>query len=140
MERPELANDERFATAEARRANWRLLRDVIGRWLDDFPSVDAALEVLTKARLPCAPVLHPSEVIAAPQLAERKFFPALPHPARGEVRVTASPYHLDGDPVQPARRAPYRVGEHTRDVLENLLGYDEKRIAALLASRAVEAP
>lgn len=140
MERPELAKDERFATADARRKNWRALREIIGRWLDDFASVDAAVDVLTKARVPCAPVLRPAEVIAAPQLAERKFFPALPHPARGEVRVTASPYHLDGDPVQPVRRAPYRVGEHTRDVLENLLGYDVKRIAALLASRAVEAP
>jgi len=140
MERPELANDPRFATADARRANWRALREVIVRWLDDFASVDAAIEVLTKARLPCAPVLRPAEVIAAPQLAERKFFPALSHPARGDVRVTASPYHLDGKPVHPQGPAPHRVGQHTRDVLANLLGYDEKRISALLASRAVEAP
>jgi len=140
MERPELADDTRFNTADARRANWRALREVIGGWLDDFASVDAAVEVLTKARLPCAPVLRPAEVIAAPQLAERKFFPALSHPARGDVRVTASPYHLDGKPVHPQGPAPHRVGQHTRDVLANLLGYDEERIAALLASRAVEAP
>jgi crotonobetainyl-CoA:carnitine CoA-transferase CaiB-like acyl-CoA transferase len=140
MERPELANDARFATADARRANWRALREVIGRWLDDFASVDAAIDVLTKARLPCAPVLRPAEVIAAPHLAARKFFPAVSHPARGDVRVTASPYHLDGRPVHPQGPAPHRVGQHTRDVLANLLGYDDERIAALLASRAVEAP
>jgi crotonobetainyl-CoA:carnitine CoA-transferase CaiB-like acyl-CoA transferase len=140
MERPELGTEARFATAEARRENWRALRAVIVRWLDDFASVDAALDVLTKARLPCAPVLHTAEVIAAPQLAEREFFPALPHPARGAVRVTASPYHLDGKPVHPQGPAPYRVGEHTRKVLADLLGYDEKRIAALLSTGAVEAP
>ncbi len=140
MERPELGDDARFATAEARRTNWRALREVIGRWLDNFSSVEAALDLLNKARVPCAPVLWPAEVIAAPQLAERKFFPALSHPARGEVRVTASPYHLDGQPVHPLGPAPYRVGEHTRDVLANLLGYDEERITALLTSRAVEAP
>jgi crotonobetainyl-CoA:carnitine CoA-transferase CaiB-like acyl-CoA transferase len=140
MERPELGSDARFSTAEARRENWRVLLEVIGRWLDDFSSVEAALDVLNKARLPCAPVLSPAEVIAAPQLAERKFFPALSHPARGEVRVTASPYHLDGQPVHPQGPAPHRVGEHTRDVLANLLGYDEERIAALLTSRVVEAP
>ena len=140
MERPELAVDARFKTADARRTNWRALREEIGRWLDDFASVDSAIEVLTKARLPCAPVLRPAEVIAAPQLAERKFFPALSHPARGDVRVTASPYHLDGKPVHPQGPAPHRVGQHTRHVLAKLLGYDEKKIAALLASRAVEAP
>jgi crotonobetainyl-CoA:carnitine CoA-transferase CaiB-like acyl-CoA transferase len=140
MERPELADDARFKTADARRTNWRALRELIGGWLDNFASVDAAIELLTKARLPCAPVLRPAEVIAAPQLAERKFFPALSHPARGEVRVTASPYHLDGKPVHPQGPAPHRVGQHTRDVLANLLGYDNAKIAALLASRAVEAP
>jgi formyl-CoA transferase len=140
MERPELGSDARFATADARRTNWRALREVIGRWLDDFASVDAAIDVLTKARLPCAPVLHPTEVIAAPHLAARKFFPALSHPARGDVRVTASPYHLDGKPVHPRGPAPHRVGQHTRDVLANLLGYDKERIAALLTSHVVEAP
>ncbi len=140
MDRPSLAEDPRFTTTEARRQNWRALREILGEWLSDFASVEAALEVLEKARVPCAPVLHPAEVIASPHLAERDFFPAVPHPTRGTVRVTASPYHLDGQPVGPQGPAAYRVGEHTRDVLANLLGYDEKRIAALLASRAVEAP
>jgi crotonobetainyl-CoA:carnitine CoA-transferase CaiB-like acyl-CoA transferase len=54
--------------------------------------------------------------------------------------VTASPYHLDGKPVQPQRPAAYRVGEHTRDVLAGLLGYSEERVAALLASKAIETP
>ena len=140
MERPELAKDPRFATRDARRTNWRALQDLIGQWLDRFESVEAALDVMDKARIPCAPVLHPAEVIASPHLAERRFFATLPHRGRGSVRVTASPYHLDGEPVHPQRPAPYRVGEHTREVLANLLGYDEARITALLASRAIEAP
>jgi len=139
MERPELARDPRFATRDARRTNWNDLREVIGQWLDGFVSVEAALDVLDKARIPCAPVLHPAEVIASPHLAERGFFATVPHPARGSVRVTASPYHLDGAPVHPQGPAPYRVGEHTREILAGLLGYDEARISALLASRAVEA-
>jgi crotonobetainyl-CoA:carnitine CoA-transferase CaiB-like acyl-CoA transferase len=140
MHQPGLANDARFATPEERRKNWRALREVLGRWLDGFASVEAALEVLDKARVPCAPVLHPDEVITSPHLAERAFFPTLSHPRRGGVRVTASPYHLDGAPVHPRGPAPYRVGEHTRDVLEHLLGYDEGRITALLSTGVVEAP
>ncbi len=113
---------------------------MLDKWLDGFSSVNAALEVLEKARVPCAPVLLPAEVIASPHLAERQFFPSLPHRGRGSVQVTASPDHLDGKPVHPQRPAAYRVGEHTRDVLAQMLGYSEDRIAALLASKAVEAP
>ena len=140
MGRPELADDPRFATSLTRRRHWGALREVIAEWLSGFASVEAALDVLERARIPCAPVLRPAEVIAAPHLAERAFFPAVPHPARGSVRVTASPYHLDGKPVHPRGPAAYRAGEHTREVLAELLGYSEERIAALLASRAVEAP
>jgi CoA:oxalate CoA-transferase len=140
MERPELAQDPRFKTSDLRRQNWRALREILGEWLDGFSSVDVALEVLEKARVPCAPVLFPAEVVASPHLAERGFFPSLPHPGRGSVRVTASPYHLDGKPVQPQRPAAYRVGEHTRDVLAGLLGYSEERVTALLASKTIEAP
>jgi len=42
--------------------------------------------------------------------------------------------------VHPRRPAAYRVGEDTHTVLSKLLGYDEPRITALLASKAVEAP
>ena len=141
MKRPDLGTDPRFATSMARRRHWKELREVLVAWLSaEFETVDAALEVLERARIPCAPVLRPAEVIAAPHLAERRFFPTLPHPVRGEVRVTASPYHLDGRPVQPRQRAAYRVGEHTRDVLTKLLGYDEARIDSLRSAGAVETP
>jgi crotonobetainyl-CoA:carnitine CoA-transferase CaiB-like acyl-CoA transferase len=140
MGRPGLADDPRFATSLARRRHWRALREVIAEWLSGFGSVEAALEVLERARIPCAAVLRPAEVVAAPHLAERAFFPAVPHPARGSVRVTASPYHLDGQPVHPRGPAAYRAGEHTRPVLAHLLGYGQERIAALLASGVVEAP
>jgi formyl-CoA transferase len=79
-------------------------------------------------------------VIAASHLAERGFFPAVPHPTRGQVRVTAAPFHLDGAPVPPRGPAPYRIGEHTREVLMELLGYDKERIEALLAGGVIEAP
>ena len=62
------------------------------------------------------------------------------HPVAGPVRVTASPYHLDGRPVHPRGRAPHRIGEHTRAVLGGLLGYDEARLAGLFASGAVAEP
>jgi len=140
MGHAELGADPRFATGDARRRNARELHAIIGEWVARFGSVDEALAVLDTAHIPCAPVLRPAELIAEPHLAERAFFPALPHPTRGSVRVTASPYHLDGEPVHPRRPAAYRVGEHTREVLVGLLGYEDDRVTDLLAAGVISAP
>jgi crotonobetainyl-CoA:carnitine CoA-transferase CaiB-like acyl-CoA transferase len=138
--RPELPDDPRFATPLARREHWPDLRALIGEWLDGFATVDAALAALTAARIPCAPVLSPAEVISHPHLAARGAFPEIPHPTRGAVRVTATPFHVDREPVGPRGPAPYRAGEHTRAVLGELLGYEPERVAALLGAGAVAAP
>ncbi|OGK78582.1 MAG: hypothetical protein A2X53_09500 [Candidatus Rokubacteria bacterium GWA2_70_23] len=140
MRRAWLQADPRFATPAARREHWPALDRIIGDWIRRFATVEEALAALTAARVPCAPVLSPAEVVAHPHLAERQFFPAVPHPARGRVRVTASPFHLDRKPVGPAGPAPYRVGEHTRVVLQGLLGYAPARVQALAAGGVIEAP
>lgn len=140
MGRPELADDPRFATPLARRRHWSELRPIVEAWLDTFPDVEAALETLTAARLPSARVLSPREVTALPHLAERGFFPAVPHPGRGTVRVTGSPFHVDGAPPAPGGPAPYRVGEHTRLVLGEVLGYPAGRIDELVRQGVAAAP
>jgi crotonobetainyl-CoA:carnitine CoA-transferase CaiB-like acyl-CoA transferase len=139
MGRPELAKDPRFDDSEKRRTNWPALRAIVDAWLATYPSVDAALSALSGARIPCAPVLRPAEVVASPHLAERQFFPTVPHPARGEVRVTASPYHLDGAPMHPRSAAPYRVGEHTRNVLAEI-DYSIDRIDELQRAGVIGIP
>ena len=140
MGRPELDRDPRFDTSEKRRTNWPELRRIVEAWLATFPTAEAALEALAAARIPCAPVLRPAEVIAEPHLAARGFFPTVPHPARGAVRVTASPFHVDGEPLGPRAPAAYRVGEHTRAVLGGLLDYPAARIDELCRSGVIEAP
>src|SRR6059036_2638850 len=67
---PELGRDPRFDTSEKRRANWRELRPIVESWLATFGSVEEARKVLAEARIPCAPVLKPAEVIAEPHMAE----------------------------------------------------------------------
>jgi CoA:oxalate CoA-transferase len=129
--RPELAEDPRFATPAARRDNWPALRDIITGWLGQFAKVDEAVATLTAARIPAVPVLKPEDVVNHPHLAARGAFPTVPHQGRGTVRVTATPFHVDGQPSTPGGPAPYRVGEHTRQVLRDVLGYDSARIAEL---------
>lgn len=138
--RPELADDPRFATPRARRERWPEIRAMIIGWLDRFDAIEPAIEALGAARIPAAPVLAPTDVVAHPHLAARDAFPGVPHPTRGTVRVTATPFHVDRRPVAPAGPAPYQAGEHTRAVLGEVLGYAERRIAELLAAGVVAAP
>jgi crotonobetainyl-CoA:carnitine CoA-transferase CaiB-like acyl-CoA transferase len=140
MGRPDLVTDPRFATPPARREHWAELLPIVTGWLDGFATVEAAIETLRGARVPCAPVRSPSEVADHPHLAARGAFPGIPHPTRGAVRVTASPFHVDAAPVAPAGGAPYRVGEHTRAVLRDVLGYADARIDALTRSGAIATP
>jgi crotonobetainyl-CoA:carnitine CoA-transferase CaiB-like acyl-CoA transferase len=138
--RPELASDPRFATPAARRANWTPLLQIVRQWLDTFDSVEQAVSTLSAARIPAVPMLSPEELIEHPQLAAREAFPAVEHPARGSVRVTAAPFHVDGRPAQPGGAAPYRVGEDTRSVLCDVLGYTDERIDALVQEGAIAVP
>ena len=138
--RPELGKDPRFDTPMKRRDNWPALRPLIIAWLDRFETADEALAALAAARIPAAVVAPPSEVVKESHLAEREAFPEIPHPGCGRVRVTATPFHLDGRPIAPRGPAPYRAGEHTREVLGQVLGYPAERIEELLRHGAIATP
>jgi crotonobetainyl-CoA:carnitine CoA-transferase CaiB-like acyl-CoA transferase len=139
MKRPDVENDPRFATPALRRQHWPELRAIVTEWLNTaFTSVDDALKTLNAARLPAAPVLSPQEVVAHPHMAAREAFPEVPHAGRGKVRVTATPFHVDGAALRPGGPAPYRIGEHTRAVLADLLGYTPERVETLRRAGAIE--
>jgi formyl-CoA transferase len=97
-----------------------------------------SLDQASAARIPSVPMLSPEEIVRHPQIVHRSVFPEVAHPARGPVRVTATPFHLDRRPVGPVGPAPYRVGENTRQVLSDVLGYSTARVEALLRERVVE--
>lgn len=139
MNRPDLVDDARFTTPQARRDNWDTLVEILTGWLESFGTADKAIDALTKARIPNVPMLQPEEVIAHPHLAQREFFPTVPHPSAGTARITAPPFQLDGRAIKPAGPPPYRIGEHTRQILADTLGYGPERIAALEAQGVVAA-
>lgn len=136
--RPELCDDPRFATPTVRRDNWPALLEILGEWLGRFESVDKAVQTLAAARIPGVPMLTPEEVMAHPHLAHRGAFPTVPHPVQGTTRVTATPFQLDGKVVAPTGPVPYRIGQHTREVLVDWLGYSQERLQALAAQQVVE--
>ena len=54
--------------------------------------------------------------------------------------MTATPFHVDGAALKPGGPAPYRIGEHTRAVLTDVLGYTPARVDALRRAGAIAEP
>jgi crotonobetainyl-CoA:carnitine CoA-transferase CaiB-like acyl-CoA transferase len=126
--RPDIAADARFTKNQDRVRNRAalvpMLEDVMrtktkAQWL-------AALET---AKVPCGPINNLSEVFDDPQVRERAMVHTWPHPLREAVNLVASPIKMSGTPVRTERPPPL-LGQHTQEVLREVLGWDDARIAA----------
>lgn len=126
--RPELADDPRFARFPDRLAH----RDELQALLDEVfltRDVEDWLRDLRAAAVPCAPVNDVEGALNDPQVAARELLLTTQHPSLGTVRQVRSPVHV-GAPRPSHSRAPER-GEHTAEVLRDLLGYDNEAIEQL---------
>jgi CoA:oxalate CoA-transferase len=132
MGMPELATDPRFKNARGRRDNKEALRDVIEKWLAEFPTRDAAIAALDKERVPCAPVLSVNEAIKHPHLNERKTVRWVQDPILGKVAIPAVPVKFSAWPDNIDVRAA-RFGEDNEKVLREMLKMPEDQIKKLYA-------
>ena len=127
---PELLEDPDFASNALRvRSRDRLipLIEAVTR----TRGTDAWMEALEAAGVPCAPVNTIDRVFADPQVEARGMQIRMPHPLAGEdVRLVGSPIRLSRTPVS-YRRAPPALGQHTDEVLAEVLGLGEDERAAL---------
>jgi len=129
--RPELAADERFATLAARRAHEDELETIVAAWTSTR-SRDEAVAALVAAGVTAAPVRTMDEVAASEHLAARDFFVTLEHPEAGTRAVAGPPWHPSRTPMRPVRPAP-TFGQHTREVLREVLGLSDDELADLAA-------
>ena len=128
IDRPHWAEDKRFATFADRSAN----RTTLEALLDDVFSrrtTDDWLEILERAMVPCGRVNDVPDALADKQVEARDGTFAIPHPVLGTVGHVATPLRFS-DSTAPLNRAPFR-GEHTWEVLSELCGYDDMRLAEL---------
>ena len=79
--------------------------------------------------MPCGPINDLAQVFDDPQVRHRGLRVEVPHPRCGTVPVVASPIRLSETPVRHG--APPLLGEHTREVLVEILGMDEAEVEAL---------
>jgi crotonobetainyl-CoA:carnitine CoA-transferase CaiB-like acyl-CoA transferase len=132
---PELAGDPRFATngkrVENRAELTRLLSEVFKK-----RSKREWLEVLEAAGVPNGPINDVAQVFEEPQVKARGVRIELDHAAAGRLPLVASPMRFSGTPIEN-RLAPPLLGEHTAEVLRELLGKTDVEIARLRAAGVI---
>ena len=96
------------------------------------------MAALAAERLPFAPVNTLAEALADPQAAARGMLPRIPLPDGGVCPASGNPIKLS-DAGPDTYTPPPTLGQHTREVLSDVLGYDKSRVARLLASGAFTA-
>ncbi len=129
LEAPDLAAASRFASNAGRQAaraeltieiERRLTRRTVGEWLAR----------LTAAGIPAGPIHDLAAAFADPVARRRQMRVEVEHPIAGRISQVGAPWKLDGSSL-PVRLPPPRLGEHTEEVLAQVLGYGAAQIASL---------
>ncbi|HEY9209001.1 MAG TPA: CaiB/BaiF CoA-transferase family protein [Acidovorax sp.] len=130
-----LACDELYSSNALRVAHRETLVPVLTNALAVW-SVANCRARLTEAGVPCGPLNDLQQVFDDEQVRHRELRQEVHHPVKGMTPIVANPLKFSETPVT-YRRAPPQLGEHTADVLREVLGIDEAELAALRASRAI---
>jgi crotonobetainyl-CoA:carnitine CoA-transferase CaiB-like acyl-CoA transferase len=132
---PAWAADPRFAGVRERRA----ARDEIDAALASACAAadrDALVDRLLDAGVPAAPVVHPGLIAENPQVRARGFLERVAHPVAGSHEVPGLPMRFSDVPHWQRMPAP-TLGQHTAEVLRELLGLDDATIEDLRAERII---
>ena len=95
----------------------------------------ALMNLLQAAGVPAGMVQRSSDLLEDPQLLHRRFFRPLEHPEMGLVPYEGHQYRIDGYDNGPITPAPC-LGQHTYEVLTEVLGLNDDQVGEVLASGA----
>ena len=135
LDSPELAADERFATNGKRTENRTELIPVLEQKLRG-KTTDAWLDLLTAESIPCSPINSIDRIVEDPVVEHRKMVATVEQPGVGKMRIAGSPFNMSVSPGEVRSPAP-RLGEHSVDVLCNLLQYGEDSIKNLREMKVI---
>jgi crotonobetainyl-CoA:carnitine CoA-transferase CaiB-like acyl-CoA transferase len=94
------------------------------------------IEALHAAGVPAGRVRDLDEVFSAPEVLQRGLVQKLPHPSIGEISLLASPLRLTATPPE-YRAPPPLLGQHTREILRDVLGIADDEINRLIEAGIV---
>ena len=135
MERPDLLEDPRFTRLADRAAHNDEINAIVAEWTSSLPADEVEARCVA-ADVPVATAYTAADIFADPHMAARGDLVTVDDPVIGPVTQQAPYPRRVGEPVVAPAGAP-RLGEHTDEVLHDLLGLDADEIARLHADRIV---
>jgi len=129
MQQPELAEDKRFYLDPLRTENETELKAIVEAWLKGY-TVEEAVEMISAGGVPCSPILTIGEVCEDEHTKAREMLVDVDHPVAGPMRIPGNPVKLSQTPPVIKEASPV-LGEHTAQVLKDILKWDSKQLQAL---------
>ncbi len=129
MGEPAWAREARFSTAAGRHDNEQQLNGLIEAWTAN-QHADWLMDSLLEAGVPAGKVNDARDAISDEHLRRRGFWEYLNHPEVGSSLYNRAPLLFSGTPLRLDTPAP-SIGQHTREVLAEMLGYSEAEIEGL---------
>jgi succinate---hydroxymethylglutarate CoA-transferase len=135
LSQPGWANDPRFASNSSRVENRRVLDKLVAEVLV-AQSAEFWLGTLKAAGVPCGMINTVAQALQDPHTQARAMVETVAHPTAGPVKILGIPLKFSDTPAS-IRAAPPTLGQHSDEILQNMLGYDAVRIARLRANRTI---
>lgn len=133
--KPEWATDPRYAKNPDRVGH----RDTLDSAISDAlrqASAEFWLAKLTQAGIPCGRINSVTQALNDAHAVAREMVLSVQHPTAGEVKMLGIPFRFSDTPAS-VRRAPPTLGQHTEQVLRDLLQLSDARIAELRSARVI---
>jgi formyl-CoA transferase len=134
---PTWKTDPDYATPPARLPRLMKIFERIEQWTTTKTKFEA-MEILNKYDIPCGPILSMKELAEDQSLRKTGTIVEVDHPTRGKYLTVGNPIKLS-DSVSEVKRSPL-LGEHTDEILTDVLGFKAKEAAEIKASGALSAP
>lgn len=127
--RPDLFSDERFCTGPLRIANRKVILPILEEIFATKPA-SHWVDALDAAGVPVSYVNDIRQVFQEPQIQARGMRIEVPHPVAGSLPMLANPLRFTGSPIDTYAPPP-GLGEHSEEILSQVLGLDDTEIARL---------
>ena len=134
---PGLVTDPKFATIDERRRYQNDMWEIIGEFALKYDKREF-MGVLNELNVPCGPIMSTEDLANDEHVKLRGMYVELDHPERGKWWNIGMPIKLSDSPAE-IRRSPL-LGEHTDEILKEVLGYGDAKMSALKQAGAFSAP
>jgi formyl-CoA transferase len=134
---PNLATDPMFATIAERRRHQKDMWEIIGEFALNHTKREI-MGILNEINVPCGPIMSTEDLANDEHVRLREMYVELDHPQRGKWWNVGMPIKLSASPAK-IERSPL-LGEHTEEILKEVLGWSDAEIAAKKQAGAFSAP